>query len=241
MAQAELLALLPLGGFMSAGYLACDQFPGSPGVSHDGRTWPAAYRLCQLPGMLGSSAGWRPFAGRPGRWFRSHAGSSRRGDGHRVQSSCVVVLGCLLHWSGLGTAAWPAATVGEPTRNYRGGSRGRSLLFCHPCCVMTGSPGGGSAPREAAAGAESPVARVGQDVLVGRSADCRALDDLVGAVRLGLSRALVIAGEAGIGKTRLLRYTAQAAGGLRTVSIAGVGSELRLGFAALHRMLVPFL
>jgi DNA-binding CsgD family transcriptional regulator len=85
------------------------------------------------------------------------------------------------------------------------------------------------------------VAGVGQDGLVGRGADCRALDDLVGAVRLGLSRSLVIAGEAGIGKTRLLRYTAQAAGDLRTVSIAGVGSELRFGFAALHRMLVPFL
>jgi predicted ATP-dependent serine protease len=85
------------------------------------------------------------------------------------------------------------------------------------------------------------VARVVQDVLVGRSADCQALDDLVGAVRLGLSRSLVIVGEAGIGKTRLLRYAAQAAGDLRTVSIAGVESELRLGFAALHRMLVPFL
>ena len=85
------------------------------------------------------------------------------------------------------------------------------------------------------------MARVVQDVLIGRSADCGALDDLVGAVRLGLSRSLVIVGEAGIGKTRLLRYAAQAAGDLRTVSIAGVESELRLGFAALHRMLVPFL
>jgi DNA-binding CsgD family transcriptional regulator len=79
------------------------------------------------------------------------------------------------------------------------------------------------------------------DVLIGRSADCAALDDLVAAICLGLSRSLVIVGEAGIGKTRLLRYAAQAAGGLRTVRIAGVESELRLGFAALHRMLVPFL
>ncbi len=57
----------------------------------------------------------------------------------------------------------------------------------------------------------------------------------------GLSRSLVIVGEPGVGKTRLLRYAAQAAGGVRTVSIAGVESELRLGFAALHRMLLPFL
>jgi DNA-binding CsgD family transcriptional regulator/tetratricopeptide (TPR) repeat protein len=79
------------------------------------------------------------------------------------------------------------------------------------------------------------------DVLVGRSADCRALDDLVEAIRRGLSRSLVIVGEPGIGKTSLLRYAAQAAGGVRTVIVAGVESEVRLGFAALHRMLVPFL
>jgi DNA-binding CsgD family transcriptional regulator len=90
-------------------------------------------------------------------------------------------------------------------------------------------------------GQEPAEARAGADVLVGRSGECRALDDLVGAIRQGLSRSLVILGEPGIGKTRLLQYAAQAAGGVRTLSIAGLESELRLGFAALHRMLVPFL
>ena len=79
------------------------------------------------------------------------------------------------------------------------------------------------------------------DVLVGRSGDCGVLDELVEAIRQGLSRSLVILGEPGIGKTRLLEYAAQAADGVRTVRIAGLESELRLGFAALHRMLVPFL
>src|SRR5450631_2650658 len=79
------------------------------------------------------------------------------------------------------------------------------------------------------------------DVLVGRSGDCGALDELVEAIRHGLSRSLVILGEPGIGKTRLLEYAAQTADGVRTVRIAGLESELRLGFAALHRMLVPFL
>jgi DNA-binding CsgD family transcriptional regulator len=76
---------------------------------------------------------------------------------------------------------------------------------------------------------------------MGRSSDCAALDELVEAIRGGLSRSLVILGEPGIGKTRLLEYAAQAADGMRTVRIAGLESELRLGFAALHRMLVPFL
>jgi len=89
-------------------------------------------------------------------------------------------------------------------------------------------------------GAGSPAARIVPGGMVGRSGDCRALDDLVEAVRGGLSRSLVIVGEPGIGKTRLLEYTAEAADGVRVVSIAGVESELRLGFAALHRMLVPF-
>jgi DNA-binding CsgD family transcriptional regulator len=77
--------------------------------------------------------------------------------------------------------------------------------------------------------------------MVGRVGDRRALDDLVESVRRGLSGSLVIVGEPGVGKTRLLRYVAQAADGVRVMSIAGVESELRLGFAALHRMLVRFL
>jgi DNA-binding CsgD family transcriptional regulator len=88
---------------------------------------------------------------------------------------------------------------------------------------------------------EPAQARAVPDVLVGRTGDCEALDDLVGAIRRGLSRSLVILGEPGVGKTRLLEYAAQAADGARIVRIAGLESELRLGFAALHRMLVPFL
>ena len=91
------------------------------------------------------------------------------------------------------------------------------------------------------AGQEPAEARAVPDVLVGRSGDCGALDELVEAIRQGLSRSLVILGEPGIGKTRLLEYAVQAADGARTVRIAGLESELRLGFAALHRMLVPFL
>jgi DNA-binding CsgD family transcriptional regulator len=106
---------------------------------------------------------------------------------------------------------------------------------------MTGGAAEDSEGSLAVTGAESPAARMVQDVLVGRSGDCRALDDLVEAIRRGLSCSLVIVGEPGIGKTRLLQYAAHAASGVRTVRVSGVESELRLGYAALHRMLVPFL
>jgi hypothetical protein len=89
---------------------------------------------------------------------------------------------------------------------------------------------------------QAPVEeRAVPDVLVGRNGDCRALDELVEEIRQGLSRSLVILGEPGIGKTRLLEYAAHASGVVRTVRISGLESELRPGFAALHRMLVPFL
>ena len=77
--------------------------------------------------------------------------------------------------------------------------------------------------------------------LLGRHEERRTLDDLLDAVRDGLSGALVLTGEAGIGKTRLLDYAAEAAADLRTVRVSGMEAEARLGFAALHRLLLPFL
>ena len=79
---------------------------------------------------------------------------------------------------------------------------------------------------------------VGPEVLVGRAAECAMLDKLATDVRDGFSGSLVFIGEPGVGKTRLLQYR----GGLgrrcqSTLWIAGAQSELRLGFAALHRLL----
>jgi DNA-binding CsgD family transcriptional regulator len=90
-------------------------------------------------------------------------------------------------------------------------------------------------------GARPVSGRSHPDALVGRRAECEALSDLVHAVRSGLSGSMMLVGEAGMGKTRLLEYAAEAAGDLQTVRIAGVESEARLGFAAAHRLLVPFL
>ena len=67
----------------------------------------------------------------------------------------------------------------------------------------------------------------------GRARERQALDGLLGRVRGGESAVLVIRGEAGIGKTALMRYCARQASGCRLVQIDGVGSEMELPLAAL--------
>jgi DNA-binding CsgD family transcriptional regulator len=77
--------------------------------------------------------------------------------------------------------------------------------------------------------------------LVGRAEECAMLDKLAADLRGGLSGSLVFIGEPGVGKTRLLQYAAESADDVASIRIAGAQSELRLGFAALHRLLVPYL
>jgi len=62
------------------------------------------------------------------------------------------------------------------------------------------------------------------------------LDRLVEAVRAGESRALVVHGEAGVGKTALLEYMAGHAPGCRVERAVGVQSEMQLAFAGLHQL-----
>ncbi|WP_326783086.1 helix-turn-helix transcriptional regulator [Streptomyces sp. NBC_00151] len=84
-------------------------------------------------------------------------------------------------------------------------------------------------------------ARTRRVPLTGRHEELRALSDLVAGVRDGMSAALVVVGEAGIGKTTLLDHLAETSDDLRVVRTAGTESEARLGFAGLHRLLRPFL
>jgi DNA-binding CsgD family transcriptional regulator len=63
--------------------------------------------------------------------------------------------------------------------------------------------------------------------LTDRHAECAVLDRLVAAVRAGESRALVVHGEPGVGKTALLEYLAGQASGCRVVRAGGVQSEAR--------------
>jgi DNA-binding CsgD family transcriptional regulator len=77
--------------------------------------------------------------------------------------------------------------------------------------------------------------------LRGRSSERALLDRLLADVRSGRSAVLVIRGEAGVGKTALLRHAAQQASGFRVTQIAGVESEAELAYAGLHQLCTPML
>ena len=93
-------------------------------------------------------------------------------------------------------------------------------------------------------------------MLVGRHAECARLDGLLAAMRGGRSAALVVLGEAGVGKTALLDYAVRsgtdavrsgtdAAGSgtdsVRVLRATGVESEMELPYAALHQLCLPLL
>src|SRR5438128_2032669 len=72
--------------------------------------------------------------------------------------------------------------------------------------------------------------------LWGRREQCGVLDRLLADVRAGRSRALVVRGEPGIGKTALLGYAAGTAQDFRVARAEGVESEMELPFAALQQL-----
>src|SRR5215475_4207065 len=77
--------------------------------------------------------------------------------------------------------------------------------------------------------------------LVNRQRERAALDSLVQDLRSGRGRALVVRGEAGVGKSALLEYLTGAAADMRIVRAAGAESEMELAFAGLHLLCAPLL
>jgi DNA-binding CsgD family transcriptional regulator len=74
-----------------------------------------------------------------------------------------------------------------------------------------------------------------------RTNEREVLDRLLAHAREGQSAVLVIRGEAGIGKTALLRYTADQATGFRMAQVTGVEAEMELPFAGIHQLCTPAL
>ena len=77
--------------------------------------------------------------------------------------------------------------------------------------------------------------------LVDRVSEREALEQLVAGVRAGQSRVLVLGGEAGVGKSALLRHLSEVAEGCRVAHAAGVESEMELPFAGLHALCAQML
>ena len=77
--------------------------------------------------------------------------------------------------------------------------------------------------------------------LLDRTSEREVLDGLLENVRGGQSAVLAIRGEAGIGKTALLRYAGRRASGCRVVQVTGVEAEMELPFAGIHQLCAPLL
>jgi DNA-binding CsgD family transcriptional regulator len=77
--------------------------------------------------------------------------------------------------------------------------------------------------------------------LADRRSERGTLDRLIEAVQAGQSRALVVRGDPGVGKSVLLDYLAVQAARCRVAHVAGVQSEMELAFAGLHQLCAPML
>ena len=77
--------------------------------------------------------------------------------------------------------------------------------------------------------------------LFGRSAESDRIATLLDAARASQSAALVLTGEAGVGKSALLDRARVLADGMWILSSRGIEAEAQLPFAALHQLVRPAL
>ena len=77
--------------------------------------------------------------------------------------------------------------------------------------------------------------------LRGRSRERAVLDRMIEAARQGRSEALVLRGEAGVGKSALLDALVARVNGCQVARAVGIESEMELAYAGLHQLCRPFL
>jgi DNA-binding CsgD family transcriptional regulator len=77
--------------------------------------------------------------------------------------------------------------------------------------------------------------------LRGRESECTALDGLMSEALAGRSQVLVLRGEAGVGKSALIRYLEERAGDWQVAKCVGVESEMEIAYGGLHQLLAPLL
>jgi DNA-binding CsgD family transcriptional regulator len=78
-------------------------------------------------------------------------------------------------------------------------------------------------------------------MLLGRERERAIIDALLDGARAGVSGGLVITGQPGVGKTTLLNYAREAAGGMRLLGARGFQAEASLPYSALADVLRPLL
>ncbi len=81
----------------------------------------------------------------------------------------------------------------------------------------------------------------GDPPFLGRRTECELLDRLLADALVGQSRALVLRGEAGVGKSALLGYLSRRIDGRRVARAVGVESEVELAHSGLHQLCAPLL
>jgi DNA-binding CsgD family transcriptional regulator len=77
--------------------------------------------------------------------------------------------------------------------------------------------------------------------LLNRQRERAALDGLLEDLRSGRGRALVVRGEAGVGKSALMEYVVETAADMRVARAVGAEAEMELAFASLHLLCAPLL
>jgi DNA-binding CsgD family transcriptional regulator len=75
--------------------------------------------------------------------------------------------------------------------------------------------------------------------LLGRRAECEALDGVLAGALAGRSGVAVIRGEAGAGKSALLGYVSERVAGWHVARAVGVESEMELAYSGLHQLCGP--
>ena len=76
-------------------------------------------------------------------------------------------------------------------------------------------------------------------MLFGRERESARIDEALDAAREGRSAAVVVRGEAGVGKSALLNAAAERAADMRVMRALGIESEMEIAFAGLHELLRP--
>jgi predicted ATP-dependent serine protease len=76
--------------------------------------------------------------------------------------------------------------------------------------------------------------RVQPSRLLGRRIECEELDRLLSDALAGPSQVIVLRGDAGVGKSALLRYLSEQVAGWHVLTAVGVESEMEMAYSGLH-------